>query len=100
MPAAANDNRIELKMFKITREWVHQYGIGEEVAPNGLKRAGWTAKQLKTIGVPWPPKKGWLTAKLDTYITDEQRQEFENLHHQRKIQLATSRLLDFDSWQE
>lgn len=55
-------------MMKMTHEWLHQWKTG---------KGGWTRVQLAAIGVPWPPKKGWLSAAIGREITDEQRRRFE-----------------------
>jgi hypothetical protein len=59
-----------MKTFRVTAEWLH--------AHTG-KAGGFNRKQLAVLGVPWPPKKGWLWLAEGTWITEEQRQHFEQL---------------------
>lgn len=53
--------------MKITREWVHEFGT-----VNGIG-ASWSQKQLAILGVPWPPKKGWLSRLIGTDELAERR---------------------------
>lgn len=56
----------ELKMFFVTKEWIHSY------MPNG----GVTKKQLEALGFSWPPQKGWLKEITGKEISDEQARLF------------------------
>ena len=58
--------------FQVTNRWIHDF-----VA---TPPAGWKAKQLKTIGVPWPPPNGWAKALDGSMITQEARRAFESFH--------------------
>ena len=55
--------------MEISEAWIRAHATA---------RGGWTREQLKAIGVPWPPPKGWLRAVIGTSITDEQRRMFES----------------------
>lgn len=69
-------------MFKITDEWIAQH------ATNGT--VGWTAKQLRSIGVKFPPPAGWRRGAVGKTITDEQRSKFETINKKasRRIEAA------------
>jgi hypothetical protein len=58
-------------MHTITRKWAHEWCTKPP--------AGWTAAQLRVLGVAWPPKKGWLSALRGKTIPDEQARQFERL---------------------
>lgn len=55
--------------MKITRAWIHQHAT---------KDKGWTQAQLRVLDVPWPPRKGWLSALVGQRISEETRVAFEN----------------------
>jgi len=52
----------------VTAEWLHAHGT---------RGAGWTAEQLRAIGVTWPPRRGWIRQQEGREITDAQREAFE-----------------------
>lgn len=60
-------------MFRVTSKWIHRY-------PH-KPPAGWTARQLKLLGVSWPPQKGWLSQLEGTEISEDDAREFERLSH-------------------
>ncbi len=51
----------------VTEEWLRANMNG------GI---GITAKQLKVLGLLWPPRKGWLKSIIGTEITDKQAEAF------------------------
>lgn len=55
-------------MFAITAEWLELHATGP---------GGWTARQLATLGISWPPVKGWRSRLVGQVITAEQVAEFE-----------------------
>lgn len=54
--------------FKITKEWIDR---------NKTTAGGWTAAQLSSLGVSWPPKKRWQKKLIGKSITLEQKNLFE-----------------------
>lgn len=52
---------------------------------------GYTKKQLKTLGVDWPPKKGWLKALIGTEIPQD---TYDNFVAYSTINRAKSSLVD------
>lgn len=58
-------------MHRITKGWLREF------SRNG--QAGWNAKQLALLGITWPPPKGWLGDLLGQPISDDIRQQFEQL---------------------
>ena len=52
----------------ITKEWIHAHKNGP---------GGWTAKQLKALGLKWPPKPGWIDRLHHGNITEECARMFE-----------------------
>jgi hypothetical protein len=38
--------------------------------------AGWSAKQMAILGVPWPQPKGWLRALIGTTVSQETYRAF------------------------
>jgi hypothetical protein len=42
-------------------------------------RGGWSAKQLKVIGIEWPPEKGWMQKAMGKRIPDSDAQLFIQL---------------------
>ena len=56
--------------FEMTWGWLHRYST-----PGG----GWTAKQLRAIGVDWPPRRGWLRLSVGKTISVGQKAAFEEL---------------------
>lgn len=56
--------------FAITKEWLVR---------NKTEAGGWTAHQLRTIGVWWPPKKGWMEQACRSHISHANKAKFEEL---------------------
>ena len=49
----------------------------EYLLAHSTEKIGWTADQLRSIGISWPPKKGWKKEVIGTEITETQRVRFE-----------------------
>jgi hypothetical protein len=62
--------------FVITHEWLHQHG---------KSGCGWPNQQLRILGVPANPQKGWLSRLIGTTITIAQRDAFEAFHKNRGL---------------
>lgn len=60
-------------MHVVTAEWIHACAT-----VNG----GWTAAQLKILGVEWPPQHGWIARCVGMQITTEQRDLFFAMREQ------------------
>ena len=65
-------------MFTVTKDWLHRY-------PH-KPPAGWTAKQLRLLGIAWPPKKGWIEEIEGKQILDRVAREFESLAMPRSVE--------------
>lgn len=48
----------------------------EMVLAGRSKRGGWTRAQLKTLGVAWPPRQGWLDALSGTEVSEAVYERF------------------------
>jgi len=66
--------------FYITNTWI--------AAHASLDGRGWTAGQLRVLGVPWPPPKGWRRKLIGTAISDEARIGFEAIGRERRTRLT------------
>lgn len=55
-------------MFVITDEWLKTWRT-----PAG----GYTRRQLQTIGIPWPPPKGWKRTLKEKIISDDAVEKFQ-----------------------
>ncbi len=55
----------------LTQELIHRASTTGE--------SGWNYHQLKLLGVPWPPKKGWISKLVGKEITDEVWEQVQNL---------------------
>ncbi len=64
--------------FYVTETWIRAHST---------KNAGWTEPQLRVLGVPWPPPRGWLRRLVGTAITQAQRVGFEALHAEQQAKL-------------
>lgn len=49
-------------MIKLTHKLIH------DAARN---YCGWNKTQLQLLGVPWPPRKGWLSALIGKEVSEE-----------------------------
>lgn len=58
-------------MYLVTSKWIHQNS-------SSVTGHGFTRDQLAVLGVPWPPRKGWLTGLIGSLITPEQKIAFES----------------------
>jgi len=56
--------------YTVTREWLNQHRT---------PRGGWTAAQLRLLGVPWPPVRGWVATVIGQPLTVETREAFERV---------------------
>lgn len=56
--------------MKIDRDWVKEHGTA---------RGAWNAEMLSLLGVPWPPKKGWLMDFQPIDLSDEQVDAYHRL---------------------
>ena len=41
------------------------------IRSNKTARGAWTKEQLRILGVPWPPRKGWVLGVVGKEIDDE-----------------------------
>lgn len=57
------------RMFTVTRDWIDA---------NKTPAGSWKAKQLRAIGVAWPPAAGWPERSEGKQITQAARQVFES----------------------
>lgn len=65
-------------MFVITYDWLHA---------NSTPGGGWTAKQLRVIGIEWGrigPPRGWLRQSVGKMITVQEKERFEQLYRERQ----------------
>lgn len=62
-------------MFKITEEWLRQFSS---------RAGGWTANQLKALGIEWPPEHGWKLLVIGKEITLEEKLRFEKRIYSKK----------------
>ena len=60
--------------FEITHAWLHRHGNSG---------CGWPNEQLRILGVPANPKKGWLSRLIGTTVSLAQRDAFEAFHRKR-----------------
>lgn len=54
--------------FVITKEWIEA---------NASSAGGWSKRQLKAIGVYWPPATGWKLRSIGKRITEANKAIFE-----------------------
>ena len=53
--------------------------LTKQMIEEGLSsKGGYNKKQLKILGVEWPPQKGWKSALIGTMISQKQYQNFLN----------------------
>lgn len=52
----------------ITKEWIHAHKTGP---------GGWTARQIRALGLKWPPKPGWIDRLHHGEISEENALLFE-----------------------
>lgn len=64
-PAKSDEQRI-----RVTRELIETGRTGS---------GGWNKRQLKILGVKWPPRKGWLSRSIGKLITPEDAKLFVEL---------------------
>jgi hypothetical protein len=56
-------------MFKVTNEWLYN---------NRTANGGYTKDQLRSIGVEWPPLRGWKWRTIGKHITPQNKEKFES----------------------
>ena len=57
------------KKFIVTRRWIEAHKT---------KNGGWKARQLKQLGIGWPPVKGWIDQAVGRQIGEFERVVFES----------------------
>ena len=72
IPSVAEESHSVIATIKLTREIIKKAS-----SPGGA----YTKSQLEAIGVPWPPKSGWIDEEVGTYITIDQLKEFQNVQY-------------------
>ena len=60
------------EMFEVTVDWINQ---------NATPAGGYKNEQLRIIGVPIPPMRGWPRSINGKLITQDQKLKFEAFHH-------------------
>ncbi len=58
-----------MELFTITAEWIEAHAT---------EKGGWKRRQLKQIGVPWPPPKGWKDEASGRQVGECERRVFES----------------------
>jgi hypothetical protein len=53
----------------ITKDWINEHKT---------KNGAWTKKQIESLGLVWPPSKGWPKSLVGTEITAEAAERFES----------------------
>lgn len=71
-------------MFTVTAAWLREF--------SGNGDAGWTAKQLRCLGVKWPPRRGWFKRMLGKKITEKQRRAFEEARAEKNLNKEIGRM--------
>lgn len=61
------------KQVRLTREFIH-------AAKSDA--GGWNRKQLKVVGIDWPPRKGWIQRLEGVEISEEQARKFVEFRNQ------------------
>jgi hypothetical protein len=54
--------------FQVTREWIFAWRT---------PRGAWTRAQLAVLGLPWPPRQGWVRRVHGLTLSASQRADFE-----------------------
>ena len=70
------------KVFWITEAWLRSHSANGDI--------GWTAGQLRVLGVTWPPRRGWMRALVGCGIEQAQKDAFEAIGkaHREKREVA------------
>jgi len=55
--------------MKITRSFI---------MANKTDRGAWTRSQIESLGIPWPPRKGWIGRAEGKYMSSENQRVFES----------------------
>lgn len=66
-------------MFTITRQWISEHAH--------RRPYGWTAEQLRVVGVQWPLVSGWVDRLVGKVISDDARLQFESFAEKNNPQL-------------
>ena len=61
--------------FRITKSWI---------TDNKTGKGGWTSEQLSTIGVKFPPPRGWIATVEGNVISLTTKKRFESAKSQTK----------------
>lgn len=56
-------------VFKVTEEWIDK----------NSRNGSWNSKQLRILGIQWPPVSGWKKRVASMMISAEQAKLFEDL---------------------
>jgi len=56
----------------------------EYIQEHKTDAGGWTSKQLKVLGIEWPPKSGWINDVCGKTITDDDAKAFEDAKYSHK----------------
>lgn len=79
--------------------------LEEEIEALKSEKGGWTKKTLESLGVPWPPPKGWKQALIDgepiperqsSEWTKEAMETAELIHGPDSMNSDTYRLWDIE----
>jgi hypothetical protein len=54
------------------------------------KRDGWTADQLRCLGIEWPPARGWKFRVIGKTISDDAKARFEMAMRSRQARASTT----------
>jgi hypothetical protein len=68
-------------MFVITHQWLMNHQS---------RRNSWTADQLLSIGIQWPPPRGWMHRVIGKTITEDARARFEMAMRSRQARTSTT----------
>jgi hypothetical protein len=60
-------------MKVLTYEYIHQHKT---------RNGGWTKRQLKALGLEWPPQSGWIAGVCGKSIAEQSAADFENGKHE------------------
>ena len=67
--ARGNAMQTQAQKFIVTRRWIEAHKT---------KNGGWKARQLKQLGIEWPPSKGWIDQAVGRQIEEFERVVFES----------------------
>ena len=55
--------------MKVTREFIMEHRT---------ERGAWTYSQIESLGLKWPPLKGWIDSVIGQELTDAQVTKFQD----------------------